>query len=182
MIKSTIMTVDLEHPARWCSMYDSFLHWKVTLSFLSLHTVPSGKEPTVCSSNHPLGWSTYINYLKTFHTCPSCVNVFHHFCVSLTNSWTFIFFLGFFFWLCWVFSALLSCDAASRGYSSLRCTGSSLQWLLLLRNMGYRLEGFSSCSLQALEHRLSGCGMHRLSCPAAHGIHCTTREIVFLGL
>ena len=96
MIKSTIMTVDLEHPARWCSMYDSFPHWKVTLSFLSLHTVPSGKEPTVCSSNHPSGWSTYINYLKTFHTCPSCVNVFHHFCVSLTNSRTFIFFLGFF--------------------------------------------------------------------------------------
>ena len=142
MIKSTIMTVDLEHPARWCSMYDSFLHWKVTLSFLSLHTVPSGKEPTVCSSNHPLGWSTYINYLKTFHTCPSCVNVFHHFCVSLTNSWTFIFFLGFFF----------------------GCAGSSLLCFLVMRQAGATLHcgaralhcsGFSCCGTWAIGWRAS---------------------------
>ena len=37
---------------------------------------------------------------------------------------------------------------ASRGYSSLRCVGFSLQWLLLLRSIGSRHAGFSSCSTQ----------------------------------
>ena len=39
-----------------------------------------------------------------------------------------------YFWLCWVFVAAwgLSLVAASRGYSSLRCAGFSLWWLLLL--------------------------------------------------
>ena len=47
------------------------------------------------------------------------------------------------FWLCWVFVAArgLSLVAASRGYSSLRCTGFSLQWLLLLWSTGSRHVG-----------------------------------------
>ena len=51
------------------------------------------------------------------------------------------------FWLHWIFVAVrgISLVAASRGYSSLRCTGFSLQWLLLLRSTGSRLTGFSSC-------------------------------------
>ena len=55
------------------------------------------------------------------------------------------------FWLLWVLVAAhgLSLVAASRGYSSLWCAGFSLQWLLLLRNMGSRQVGFSSCGLQA---------------------------------
>ena len=39
--------------------------------------------------------------------------------------------------------------------SSLGCADFSLQWLLLLRSTGSRLEGFSSCGSRALEHRLS---------------------------
>ena len=51
------------------------------------------------------------------------------------------------FWLCWVFVAThrLSLVAASGGYSSLRCAGFSLRWLLLLWSMGSRHVGFSSC-------------------------------------
>ena len=75
---------------------------------------------------------------------------------------------------------LLSPVAARGGYSSLQRMGFSLRWLFLLRNAGSRragfsscgtwaqelwhvgsvvvAHGFSSCGLQALEHRLSSCG------------------------
>ena len=45
-----------------------------------------------------------------------------------------------YFWLHWVFVAAhgLSLVAASGGFSSLRCAGFSLRWLLLLRSMGSR--------------------------------------------
>ena len=33
-------------------------------------------------------------------------------------------------------------------------------WLFLLRSIGLRTRGLSSCSSQALEHRLSSCGAH----------------------
>ena len=57
----------------------------------------------------------------------------------------------FFFWLRWVFVAAcgLSLVAASGGYSSLRCAGFSLQWLLLWQSVGSRYTGFSSCGTQA---------------------------------
>ena len=66
----------------------------------------------------------------------------------------------FYFWLRWVFVAAhgLSLAAASGGYSSLRCAGFSLRWLLLLQSMGSRHGGFSSCGSRALECRLSSCG------------------------
>ena len=50
----------------------------------------------------------------------------------------FYFILFFYFWLCWVFVATrgLSLVVVSRGYSSLRCPGFSLRWLLLLRSTG----------------------------------------------
>ena len=56
-----------------------------------------------------------------------------------------------YFWLHWVFVAArgLSLVAATGGYSSLWCTGFSLQWLLLLQSTGSRHVGFSSCGLQA---------------------------------
>ena len=70
-------------------------------------------------------------------------------------------FMVFFFFGC-VESLLLragfSLVAASWGYSSLRCSGFSLQWLLLLQSMGSRRAGFSSCGTRALECRLSSCG------------------------
>ena len=60
-------------------------------------------------------------------------------------------FICFYFWLCWVFVAVrgLSLVAASGGYSSLQCADLSLSWLLLLRSMGSRHTGFSSCGTGA---------------------------------
>ena len=58
----------------------------------------------------------------------------------------------------------LSLVVESEGYSSLRCVGFSLRWLLLLRSTGSRRMGFSSCGSQALEHRLSSCGTWALEC------------------
>ena len=67
-----------------------------------------------------------------------------------------------FIWLCWVFVAAcgLSLVAASGGYSLLRCTGFSLRWLLLLRSMGSRCVGFSSCGTGSVvvARGLSSCG------------------------
>ena len=58
-----------------------------------------------------------------------------------------VFILFIYFWLHWVFIAVhrLSLVAASGGYSSLRCTGFSLQSRLLLQSTGSRCTGFSSC-------------------------------------
>ena len=68
--------------------------------------------------------------------------------------WTVNFFLNLFiyyFWLPLVFVAAcgLSLVVASGSYSSLRCVGFSLQWLLLLQSMGSRRMGFSSCGTWA---------------------------------
>ena len=85
--------------------------------------------------------------------------------VSLLAVFGFSLFLG--GGLLWVFVAAcgLSLVAASGGYSSLRCMGFSLRWLLLLRSMDSRrmgsvvvARGLSSCGSQALERRLSSCG------------------------
>ena len=61
----------------------------------------------------------------------------------------------------WAFSLV----AASGSYSSLRCAGFSLRWLLLLRSTGLDTRAsvavalrLSSCGSRALEHRLSSCG------------------------
>ena len=59
----------------------------------------------------------------------------------------------------WVFVAprRLPLVAASGGYFSLRYTGFSLQWLLLLWSMGSRHVGFSSCGMWAELLWLAGC-------------------------
>ena len=69
------------------------------------------------------------------------------------------FILFIYFWLCWVFVAVpgLSLVVASRGHSSMRCTGFSLWWLLLLWSIGSRHMGFSSCGVQAQQLWLMGC-------------------------
>ena len=56
------------------------------------------------------------------------------------SPWSFLKNKFVYFWLCWVFIAAhgLSVVVASKGYSSLRCVGFSLQWLLLLWSMGSR--------------------------------------------
>ena len=48
-----------------------------------------------------------------------------------------------------IFGCGLSLAVASGGYSSLRCAGFSLQWLLLLQSTGSRRAGFSSCGMRA---------------------------------
>ena len=80
-------------------------------------------------------------------------------CLQILSIYLFIY-LFIYFWLRWVFVAAhgLSLVAESWGYSSLRCAGFSLWWLLLLRSAGSRHAGFSSCGSRALEHRLSSCG------------------------
>ena len=77
-------------------------------------------------------------------------------------------YLFIYFWLCWVFVSVhgLFLVATSGGYSSLRCAGFSLQWLLSLRSTGSRCArtsvvvacGLSSCDSRTPEHRLSSCG------------------------
>ena len=44
------------------------------------------------------------------------------------------------------------------GYSSLRCVGFSLRWLLFVVEPRLQARGLSSCGSQALELRLSSCG------------------------
>ena len=62
----------------------------------------------------------------------------------------YLIYLFIYLWLPWVFVAAcgLSLVAASVGYSSLRCVGISLWWLLL-RSTGSRHVGFSSCGARA---------------------------------
>ena len=67
--------------------------------------------------------------------------------------------------------------AASGGYSSLWCAGFSQRWLLLLRSMGPRRAGFSSCGMWAQLLRgmcdLPGPGIEPLS-PVLAGGFLTT--------
>ena len=120
-------------------------------------------------------WSTFAWWVDSFTimNCPFLLMVII-FALTTTSldsnslhSYFFFFFLinlfiysFIYFWLRWVFVAVLrlSLVAASGGYSSLQCAGFSLQWLLLLQSTGSRHTGFSSCSSQALECRLSSCG------------------------
>ena len=62
-----------------------------------------------------------------------------------------LFILSIYFWLRWILVAAhgLSLVAGSGGFSSLRCVGVSLPWLLLLWSTGSRRAGFSSCGTQA---------------------------------
>ena len=57
--------------------------------------------------------------------------LFFFFCINL-------FILFMYFWLCWVFVAVrgLSLVVVRGGYSSLRCAGFSLQWLLFVVEHG----------------------------------------------
>ena len=65
----------------------------------------------------------------------------HKYKNQISKKWL-IFFLFliylFYFWLLWVFVAVrrLSLVAVSGGYSSLRCAGFSLQWLLFVAEHG----------------------------------------------
>ena len=74
-----------------------------------------------------------------------------HLIISLLSFLKFYLFIYLFIWLHWVFVAArgLSLVVESRGYFSLWCVGFSLRWLLLLRSMGSRHMGSSSCDMRA---------------------------------
>ena len=91
-----------------------------------------------------------------------CMHFFGSVCVCV-YIYIFFFVLMYFFlyfWLQWVFIAARGPSPVSAGedYSSLQCTGFSLQWLLSLQSTGSRAHGLSTCGSQVLEHRLSSCG------------------------
>ena len=72
--------------------------------------------------------------------------LFHFFVYSFANTiqpFIYLFIYLFNLLLPWVFVAVsgLSLVVASGGYSSLRCAGFSLQWLLLLQSTGSRHAG-----------------------------------------
>ena len=96
-------------------------------------------------------WDSDDKNVKTFVIVlqiPKCLFVCLSIYLAIYFLKKFIYVFIYLFWLCWVFVAAhgLSLVVASRGYSSLRCMGFSLRWLLLLRSMGSRHVGFSSCS------------------------------------
>ena len=117
-------------------------------SRISFHSAESCLISRLCQTPLSLSWFN----LQEFRLSP---HITGHFSGLLYIIYVFIY-----FWLCWVFVAAcrLSLVAVSGDYSSLRCTGFSLQWFLLLQSTGSRHTGFSSCGSWALERRLSSCG------------------------
>ena len=106
-------------------------------------------------------------FLKILLILWPCCFLSHLFVTACSSSFilslfSFFFKIHLFIYFClrWVFIAAcgVSLVVVSGGYSSLRCVGFSLRWLLLLRSMGSSCAGFSSCGSWALEHRLSSCG------------------------
>ena len=118
----------------------------------------------------------------------------------------FYFILFIYFCQHWFFVAAhgLSLAMASGGHSSLRCTGFSLQWPLLLRSTSSRRTGFSSCGTRAQQLWLAGSraqaqqlwrtglvapwhvgssrtrAQTRVPCIGRQILnHCTTREVLF---
>ena len=91
---------------------------------------------------------------SSLSTCIFLHDCSHHMWFQICKEFNIIFkhlFDLFLFLATWVFVDAhgLSLVEASRGYSSLQCVGFSLWWLLLLRSMGSRCMGFSSCGTRA---------------------------------
>ena len=83
-----------------------------------------------------------------------CRLIYYSFFLFLKNKFIYLFLAALGLCCCtWAFLVV-----ASGGYSLLRWSGFSLQWLLLLWSMGSRRMGFSSCGSRALERRLRSCG------------------------
>ena len=103
----------------------------------------------LCSQ--PVTWEQFVCLQQGKTNAPVSLNL-----LFLKKKVKFIY-LFIYFGLCWVFISAhgLSLVAASRGYSSLRCTSFSLQWLLLW-STGYRRTGFSSCGTWAQQLWLTG--------------------------
>ena len=113
-----------------------------------------------------MAWMFVLKFSWMFYSAQSEIS-FH-----LCQDWSFIQFflinLFIYFWLRWVFVAAcrLSLVAMSRDYSSLQCTGFSLRWLLLLRSLGSRHVGFSSCGAWAQQLWLASSRAQAQQCGA----------------
>ena len=110
---------------------------------------PESSSPSLLKNsltgNRILNWCFFSQHFKYFILRFSCLHAFWELGCNF-------FLINLFIFGC-VGSSLLcagfSLVAAGRGYSSLWCTGFSLQWLLLLQSTGCRSTGFSSCGMQA---------------------------------
>ena len=87
--------------------------------------------------------SYYFVILNTIYVCNSVCFIEVQFAAYLIFFFFFLPALGL-HCCAWAFS---SCG--EQGYSLLQCAGFSLRWLLLLRSMGSRYTGFSSCGTWA---------------------------------
>ena len=141
------------------------LSLKMTASWLIPWSQPCRDPETESPSYHTPGFLIIWTFLFFYfiNIVSNALVLFQLWFLSLFRSSLtafYIYLFIYYFWLCWVFIAAhrLSLVAASRGYSSLRCTGFSLQWLLLLQSTGSRCAGFSSSGSRDAGRRLSSCG------------------------
>ena len=141
------------------------------------------KEPPYCSSQ----WLYQFTFPPTLqeefpflHTLSSI----YYLQTFLFNKFICLFIYLIYFWLHWAFIAVcrLSLVAASRGYSSLWCTGFSLWWLLLLQSTGSRarrLQQLRRTGLAAPWH-VGSSRIRAQTCVSCIGRqilnHCATRE------
>ena len=173
--------------------------------------IPHAEGQLSHSQRNPRAAMSTLTATKTQHSPPKkCLST-----MELSNSHSqflvglFFFLIFIYFWLHWVFFAArgLSLVAVSGGYSSLRCSGFSLRWLLLLRSTGSRWEASVVAALWAQQLWLAGSGAQaqqlrctRLVAPRHVGSsrtrartrvpcigrrilnHCTTREALLVGL
>ena len=137
-------------------------------------------------NNFQVNKYTYIIIFRTIYYY-SLVQVYHNLFYLFLYLNLFILFI--YFWLLWVFIAAhrLSLVVVCRGYSSLWCTGFSLQWLLLLQSTGSRAQAQQlwRTGLVTLQHVGSSRTRARTRVPCIDRWilnHCTTREapIIYL--
>ena len=117
-----------------------------------LHSQSSFSLPPSFPSFHP-SFSSLSLSLSLTHTHARTRTPLHVVAFTCVGHCA-VFILFIYLWLRWVFIAVcgLSLVVVSGGCTSLQCAYFSLQWLLLLRSMGSRRAGFSSCGT-----RLSSC-------------------------
>ena len=115
------------------------LHQLIPLSYIFESPLPPSSSLT---------YNSFCNFSKPrLMPCPWLA---HHLLLMLMLFF-FLINLFIYFWLCWIIVAAceLPLVVLSGGYSSLWCAGFSLRWLLLLRSMGSRCTGLSSCGAWA---------------------------------
>ena len=136
---------------RW-GIYPKGNHWTTIYTKNACCSVVYNNRRLEITSSLFLKYVTVYPYVViSYHLLKGWfVSIFTNYIYLLVDK---IFKVYFFFFFGCIGSSLLytgfSLIAASGGYSSLRCAGFSLQWLLLLWSTGSRCVGFSSCGTQA---------------------------------